>query len=147
MFETVDNSEVFLPGVIATSTCVQAWSYVTRFNFNRWFYVICRPLSEHFAPLIYLMEDIKQLLELQNDNGSIIDEAYLVLPSKLNISIHWRMDAVKCILIGYEPHVKHMQEVYIFELMNGERHVDSRFESKESDLLNISILCEFPITN
>jgi hypothetical protein len=147
MFEAVDGSKIIPPKTVAALPSMQVWSYVTRINFNHWFYVVCASTSEDYAPLIYFMQSVTQLLELNLDNSSIIEEAYIVSPSKINKSKQWKMSSLKRILKGNEPNIKYEKTVYIYELEHGDRYVDSMFNTKEDNLLDINTLCEFPTIN
>jgi len=147
MFETVDDSKIISPDAISASMNTQPWSFVTRFNFNHWFYAICASTSEDYAPLIYVIDGITQLLELNLDNSSIIEEAYIVSPSKINKTRQWEMSPLKRILKGKEPNLRYEKTVYIYELECGNRYTDSMFGTKEDDLLDLNTLCEFPTIN
>ena len=147
MFEVVDDSKMMSPCDVLVSAEILACTYVTRFNFNHWFYVVCATTSEDYAPLIYFMHSITQLLELNLDSSSIIEEVYIVSPSKLNKSKQWEMSPLKRILKGKEPNLRYDQLVYIYELERGDLYVDSIFNTKKNDLLDINILCEFPAMN
>lgn len=144
MFEAIDSREITSPDTVATLSNLQTWSYFTRINFNHWFYVVCASTSEDYAPLIYFMDSVTQLLELDLDNSSIIEEAYIVSPSKLNKTRYWEMSPLKRILKGKEPNLKYEKVVYIYELERGDHYIDSMFNTKKNNLLDISTLCEFP---
>lgn len=86
--------------------------------------------------------DTKLLTSHFLDSDTLIREAYLVSPSHINQSTHWKMEPLKGIWMGYEPERMH-QIAYLYELLDGSRYVFSELSTSEVDLVDVRCLIEF----
>lgn len=138
MFEAV-NGGISPPGIIEALPDMKAWPYVVRFNFSHWFYVVCSSITEDYAPISYFIDDVEQLLELNLDENSIIEQAYIVCP-KTN---QWKMSLIKRISKAAETSLNYEEAVYIYELEDGTQYLSSASSTKNSCLVDVNTLCEF----
>lgn len=130
MFETSISAEISCPPIFGLD--LRLWSYVHLSLHIPWFHVeyeIC-DINDQYLRQILFLSDIEQLLNLQEEQGSMIVQVDLVSPACVNQQGCWKMEPLCEIWTGVEP--KSGQESTVFVVKSGARYVDSNLS--ESDL-------------
>lgn len=139
MFETSAHAEIPIHEAFQ-SHGEQAWAYVYRRLHLPWFYLRYLPPSEEgdggtrLWQLLFV-DEIGHLQELQANPVIEIDEVQAVLPDHLTGKGKWIMEPLEEIWVGTEPKAP-QQNATVYVLCNGERYIDTGFDSSETDLVN-----------
>ncbi|MCU7858577.1 MAG: hypothetical protein KZQ86_01830 [Candidatus Thiodiazotropha sp. (ex Lucinoma kastoroae)] len=141
MFETFDDAEVTQPKLFGENDSRQ-WAYVYRRLHNTWFHVVCQPVDPelHYAPRIFFMPNVNDLVALAGDPSAQIVEASVVTPERLNGSGAWQMDGLKQVLVGWQEVKGNALRVLIYTLQDGRRLIDASPEVRDSHIRDPEIL-------
>ena len=147
MFESYKEAEVEIANHFLDEGN-QVWEYIFRRLHTSWFHVVVSPSekeSEHCSKIFFL-SSVDDLQILQLDKSLIISELSIVIPGRMNGTKTWKMELLEKILVGFEPDLGNEQQIFVYELNNGRRVIDSAMNTPEKDIIDLDVVFEMPIS-
>lgn len=147
MFESYKEAEIEIPNHFLDEGN-QVWDYIFRRLHTTWFHVVVSPSDEYSEQCskVFFLSSVDNLLAFQLDESLIISELSLMIPGWMNDTKTWKMEQLNKIFIGYETETGHEQKVYVYELSNGRRVIDSTLSTQEKDIINLEVIFELNST-
>ena len=126
MIETFAHAEIPLPWALEG---IKTWSYANLNLYIPWFFVEYNVIEDEqpISGMCLLFQD-KQLSDLANQEGVMVDRAYLVSPSYLNKSDSWKMGLLKSVITGFVKTKQGDEKVTRYELSDGTEYLTSELK-------------------
>lgn len=137
MFITVDDAKMQIPFPIAAPG-EHYWSSVQMPLHNAWFlvdYEICSGETDHRMRATILVASSKDVVGIRT--AVKVMQVALVTPSWMNHSDGWKMDSLKEMWLGSEPHAKGGGNATVCVTESGTRHVISSLDTPEGDFVGL----------
>lgn len=137
MFITVDDAKLKIPFPIAVQG-EHYWSSVQMRLYNAWFlvgYEICTDETDHRMRATIFVTSAKDVAAI----GAAVKviQVALVTPSWMNQSDSWKMDSLKEMWLGSEPHAKGGGNATVCVTESGTRHVISAIDTPEEEFVSL----------
>lgn len=141
MFRTSDHSRHPVLSALA-GPGGHVWSYANLTHEKVWFYASYQVRKSETSawPETILLSSVDQVSELYRGFQGLIEDVQLMLvsPGRVNHSDAWKMDALKEIWCGRDP--ESQDSVFIYELDDGRRYIDSHRAVDCSELLELECI-------
>lgn len=137
MFITVDDAKMQIPFPIAAQG-EHHWSSVQMHLHNAWFlvgYESCSGETDHRMRATVFVTSPKDVAAI----GKAVNvmQVALVTPYWMNQSDGWKMDSLKEVWIGSEPHAKGGGDATVCVTESGTRHVISALDTPEEEFIGL----------
>ena len=126
MIETFAHAEIPLPWALEG---IKTWGYANLNLYIPWFFVEYNVIEDEqsISGMCLLFQD-KQLSDLANQDGVMVNRAYLVSPSYLNKSDNWKMGLLKSVITGFVKTKQGDEKVTRYELSDGTEYLTSELK-------------------
>ena len=126
MIETFAHAEIPLPWALEG---IKTWSYANLNLYIPWFFVEYNVIEDEqpISGMCLLFQD-KQLSDLANQEGVMVDRVYLVSPSYLNKSDSWKMGLLKSVITGFVKTKHGDEKVTRYELADGTEYLTTKLK-------------------
>jgi len=136
MFSTIKEDELhFMPFIYKKGQ--KFWSSIMLEDNKALIQVTYHEPPDDEIPKTAFLQGAEQLERLTNVDELELIEVNLLSPAWLNKKGKWLLDPLSKIFVGSEPG-EHWHDVFIYELDNGQKYIESALETKEENVTQIT---------